>query len=227
VDFVADVQRVTLGQNAAVFLKPALQFAAIRVDRPEDGAAITAGSAITAPNVIHFQETLSASSMFFFRRGIGYRLTAGSFVWVEGTLYTAFRSLGHVLPPEELVFNPTNDTSDVCYFPLVGGKALPISQVDSIKYVVIGMGNLSATMEWRPAARAFNDPLARGAWTDLDSWHNPQAINFAANTGAVALTALSITTKQWLELALAVRKSQTGDSNSRCIFHVIPALKYQ
>lgn len=227
IDFNADTRNVVLGAGAAVSLKPALQFAVTRTDRPDDGVLITAGSAITGNGLTHYLETLSAGSKFFFRRGIGFKLTAGSFARAQGLLYTAFRTRGLILPAEEIVFNPTNDTNQVSYFPLGGGRAIPCNGVDAAKLVVFGMGNLTTTMDWRLAARAFNDPLARGAWTDLGAgWNTPQTAEFDANTGEISLSGISPATKQWLELALAVRKTAGGDTNSRCIFHVIPALKY-
>lgn len=227
IDFTADVRNVVLGSGAAVSLKPALQFAATRTDRPDDGATITAGSAITAASLTHYLETLSAGAKFFFRRGMGFKLTAGSFARAQGVLYTAFRPRGMVLSAEEIVFNPTNDTNAVSYFPLGGGKPIPCNGVDSAKLALFGMGSLTTTMDWRLAARAFNDPLARGTWTDLGAgWNTPQTADFEGNTTDLALSGLSPTTKQWLELALAVRKTSGGDTNSRCIFHVIPALKY-
>lgn len=37
IDFTADVRNVTLGAGAAISLKPALQFAQVRTERPDDG----------------------------------------------------------------------------------------------------------------------------------------------------------------------------------------------
>jgi hypothetical protein len=48
IDFLADVSHVVLGTSAAISLKPAIQFAATRTDRPVDGGnRISAGTAIT------------------------------------------------------------------------------------------------------------------------------------------------------------------------------------
>lgn len=227
IDLLTDVRNVVLGASAGISIKPALQFAPTRTDRPGGGALITAGSAITAASLTHYLETISASDQFFFRWGVGYKLTAGSFARAQGLLYPAFRSKGLILPAEEIVFNPTNDTNAVSYFPLGGGRPLPTNGVDSAKVVVFGMGNLTTTMDIRLAARVFDDPLARGAWTDLGSgWHTPDTQEFEANPGNISLSSLSPTTKHYLELAFAVRKTSGGDTNSRCIFHIIPALTY-
>jgi hypothetical protein len=227
VDFTVDVTNVVLGSGAAIALRPVLQFAATRTDRPDAAASISVGSDITAVGVTHFQETLSAASKFFFRRGLAYKVTAGSFARVEGILYTAFRSLGYQLPAEEIVFNPSNNTTASHYFPLGRGKPIPASLVDSAKLAVIGQGNLNANMQWRLAGRAFNDPLARGPWTELEAaWHSPQAGDFDVNTGEISLSALSLASYQWLELALAVRKAAGGDPGSQCIFQILAAFKY-
>ena len=113
---------------------------------------------------------LSTGSTFYFRRGLGYQLTAGSFARAQGVLYAAFRVRGELLAPERIVFNPTNDTNAVSYFPLGGGKPVACNGIDSAKLLVFGMGNANTAMEWRVAARAFNDPLARGfAFDDPDA----------------------------------------------------------
>lgn len=225
-DFLLDVRNVTLGSGATLQLKPALQFAATRVDRPDAGALITAGSGTGADGLTHYQESVAGGNKFFFRRGVGFKLVAGSFARAEGLLYTAYRSLGKVLPAEEIVFNPTNDTNAVSYFPLGGGRPVPTTSVDTAKLAVFGMGNLGTKLEWRLAARAFNDPMARGSWTDLGAgWNNPQTNNFDVNTGDLAFSGITLTNFQWLELALAVRKNANGDPNSRCIFQVLTALK--
>lgn len=225
VDFTPDVKNITLGAMAAIAMKPAVQYAAVRTDRPGVGAAISAGSPITANGVTHFEETLSGATQFFFRRGWSYELTAGSFARAEVLLYTSFRSCGHIFPTKEIAFNPTNDTNVPSYFPAAG----PFSAVgvDKAKFAVIGMDNLNTDLEWRMAGRAFNDPLARGPWTDLESaWNAPGSGDFSANTGEVDLSGLSLGSNHWMELALAVRKGSGGDPNSRCLFHVIPAIKY-
>jgi hypothetical protein len=227
VDFTVDLQRLFVGEGAAVALKPAMQFAPTRTDRPDEAAVISAGNDITAPGPVHFQETLSASTKFFFRGGLGFKLTSGSFARVEGLLYTAFRSLGVCLPTEEILFNPANSTTAVHYFPLGRQKPIPASKVASAKLVVITVGNRDSNTQWRLAARVFNDPVFRGAWTDLENdWHGTPVGNFDVNTGEVSLSSLSVNSYQWLELALAVRKSDPGDPNSRSIFHVLPAQVY-
>jgi hypothetical protein len=225
-DLTADVRNVVLGTGAAVSLKPAIQFATTRTDRPDDGALIVNGTAITANDLRHYGETLSTGAKFYFRHGMGYKLTAGAFARAQGVLYAAFTSYGSVLPGVEIVFQPTNDTNAVSYFPLFS-KPVPTNRIDVAKAVVFGMGNLTTTMDWRLAGRAFNDPLARGAWTDLGAgWNTPQLVDFDANTTELGLSGLSLSTKQWMELALAVRKTTGGDTNSRVIFQVIPALEY-
>jgi hypothetical protein len=227
IDLTMDVRNVILGGGAAISLKPALQFASVRTERPDDGALITAGSAITTNNLVHFRETVSGGSRFFFRRGVGFKLTAASFARAQGVLYSAFPTFGTLLGAEEIVFNPTNDTNAVSYFPLGGGRAIPTAGVTNAKLVVFGMGNLTTTMDWRLAGRAFSDPLARGAWTDLGAgWNTPQTTDFETPTNDIPISGLSPASFQWFELALAVRKTQGGDTNSRCVFRVLPALSY-
>jgi hypothetical protein len=226
VDFAADVRNLVLGTSAAVSLKPAIQFAPVRTDRPDAGAAIANGSNITTGDAVtHFEESLSGASKFFFRRGFRYKLTSGSFASAEVLLYTAFRACGRIFRPRDITFNPVNDVNVPSYFSLTGPFAAV--GVDVAKMVVIGMGDLNTKLEWRPIGRSFNDPLARGEWTPLGSgWSNPQTANFGANTGELDLTDLTLASFQWMELGLAVRKQADTDANSRCMFKVVPAVKY-
>lgn len=223
-DLLADIQDIHFGAGATLSLKPAIQLAATRSDRPDPGNLIS-GTPVTAAGQTHFQESLSASSKFYFRVGVGYALTAGSFAQVQGTLYTAFNANGRTFPATEIDFNPTNDTTDVSYFPLGGGKPIPVGGVDKARAVIFGMGNANNTMDYRIAGRVFNDPLSRGTWTDLESgWATPSTGDFNRNTGDIDLSGLSPSGKQWLELALAVRKNSGG--NARCGFVVVHALSY-
>lgn len=225
IDLTADVRNRTLGTSAAMAIKPAIQFAPVRTDRPDAGAAITAGSVITAEGITHFHETLSSSSQFFFRRGWSYKLTAGSFASVDVIQYGAFQSKGRIFPARDIVFQPNNDTTDVSYFPLV--TKIPTAGVSFAKAVVILMDNANSTMEYRLAGRAYHDPLSPGGWTDLDSaWTDPSSGDSGDNTGELDLSGLSLGSQQWMDLALAVRKSSSMDSNSRVIIRVVPAIKY-
>jgi hypothetical protein len=222
VDFTADLRNLALGSGAAVAIKPAVQLAAVRVDRPDGGAAISAGSVLTGSGLTHFRETLSGASKFFFRRGWSARLTSGSYARVELTQYAAFRACGGVLPPRDFAIDPVNAGTDVRYVSL--SDALPTIGISKAKLAVLGMGNANADLEYRVAGRAFNDPLARGEWVDLQAgWTTPSAGNFEANTGEVDLAALSPSASQWLELGFAVRKGAGGDPNSRASFRVLPA----
>jgi len=224
-DLTMDVRNIQLGANAAVSLKPALQFAPTRTDRPEDGAPVT-GTARTTNGISHYQAALASPSKLFVRDGIGFQLTAGSFARIQGTLHTAFRSLGLVLPAEEITVQPTNDSTAKNVYPLGGGRPLLATRVDKARLVVFGYGNLTTSMNWQLCCRFFNDPLARGDWTLIDMSRNPQTTDFEANTSDVAFSNITTTDFHWLELGLAVWKGQGGDPNSRCVFHVIPAVIY-
>ncbi len=226
VDFVLDIRDVQTPVGGATFEAiPAVQFAAVRTDRPNAGAII-AGTAMSTATATHYLATLSGSSQFWFRRGVAYRLMTGTKVSAQARLYTAFRSCGTIFPPREIVFNPTNNVNLGSYFPLTG--PFPANGVDKVKAAIIGLDNLNATLMYDIVGRAFNDPMARGSWASLLGWVSPSPTtgDFTANTGEIAVTTLSLATKQWMELGLGVRKNADTDVNSRCIFRVIPAVKY-
>lgn len=225
-DLTMDVRNIQLGTSAAVSLKPAIQFAPTRTDRPDDGALITDGSVRSTNGITHYQEMLASPTKLFVRDGIGFQLTSGSFARLQGTLYTSFLSLGLVLPAEEFLVQPTNQTTDKIVYPLGGGKPLLATRVDKARLVVFGYGNLTTTMKWQLCCRFFNDPRERGDWTLIDMPRTPTTVDFEANTGDVGFGSISQSSFRWLELGVAVWKNLANDANSRCTFHVIPALKY-
>ena len=69
----------------------------MRTDRPDAGAII-AGTAMSTATATHYLATLAGSTQFWFRRGVAYRLTAGTKVSAQALLYTAFRSCGTIFP---------------------------------------------------------------------------------------------------------------------------------
>lgn len=229
VDFMADVRNVSAvgGAGPGISLKPALQLAAVRPDRPAAGAILAAGSAITTNGTTHYQETLSAGAYFFWRRGFSFKLTGigATFGAAEVKLYTCFRACGSVFSPREVVFNPTDDNTDASYFPLTGPFCA--NAVDKAKLAIVGLANSSSTMQYSLAARAFNDKMARGNWTDILAFASPSPTtgDFEANTGDVAFTGITLANYQWAELALGVKTTAAG-TPPRVIFQVIPAISY-
>ena len=93
VDHVLDIRDVQIAAGSAFEAIPAIQYAGVRTDRPDAGAII-AGTAMSTATATHYLATLSGSTQFWFRRGVAYRLTAGTKVSAQARLYTAFRSCG-------------------------------------------------------------------------------------------------------------------------------------
>ncbi len=226
VDFLADLRNTVLGTSAAISVKPAIQFAQVRTDRPHAGAVITAGSVITGDGLTHYLETLSAGSKFWWRRGLRTKLAAGSFAQTEIELHTAFRSCGTHFPTREIEIFPFNTlAASVRYIPIT--SVLDTSGVNVAKGAIVVLDNANNKLDFRLAGRAFNDPLARGAWVDLEAgWSTPPAGDSVANTGEVSLSGLSLSSNQFMELGVATRKDVDGSANSRCILHITPAIKY-
>ena len=226
VDLTLDVRAIMVG-GGNVSLKPAIQFAPARTDRPDEGALITAGSGITANGLVHYLETIAAPTKTWMRTGVGYLLTSGTISRAQGVLYGAVRQRGELLPAEEVVFQPTNDTAVPSIFPLGGGVPIATAGVELARATVILLDNLNNTCEWRLVGRAFSDPLARGAWVNLMSgW---QATGSGDSTGSpsdISLSGLSLSGAQWFELGFAARKATDGSANSRCIFHVTTGVQY-
>lgn len=230
-DALLDTRNVAVASNSAIAVKPAIQLAAVRADRPDDGLVVggtwTGGAA--EAGLLHFHEAtiLPAATKLLFRVGIGFKLTAGTFGRAEGVLYSSYRSLGLTLPGEEVVVNPYNATTEEAHFPLGGGRIYPSNGLTALKLAVFTMGNLSATTDWAPIGRAFNDPLARGPFTVLGTWITDVPTgNDARNTGERSVSGLAPDDNHWFEPGVAVRKADSADPASRVIFRVIPALKY-
>lgn len=225
IDLTADVRNLTLGAGAAVAIKPALQFAQARTDRPDAGAAITAGAIITANGLTHYEESISPASKYYVRRGWSYRLTAGAFAQADALMYTSWLQAGLIGTSRMIDFGPTNNTAAVSYFSIL--PTMAAVGVSKLKYAVIGMDNLNATMQCRAAGRAFNDPMARGSWVNLEAgWNTPAAGDFFFNTGEIDLAGLSLGSNHFVEFAFAVRKSADGDANSRVVFNIFPSILF-
>lgn len=162
IDFTADVRNLVLGTDAEVSMKPAIQLATVRTDRPDAGVAITAGSAITGEGLAHFEETISASGKAFFRRGWSVQLTDGSFARCEVILHTAFRSCGRMFPMKEVEVTPNNGTA-AYHFVSLSGVIAGVG-LDKAKIIALLHDNLNTAFEWRQCGRGFNDPMSRGGW---------------------------------------------------------------
>jgi hypothetical protein len=227
IDLTLDVQTITLGTAATVEVKPALQYASVRTDRPSAGGAISGGG-VSAAGRTHYQESPSITDQFFFRRGVSYKLTAGSIARVQGLVYGAWISKGLVLPTDEIVFQPVNETATVSVYALGGGKPIPATGASKAKAAIIAMGNINSDLEWQLFARGFNDPLARGDWDPIDQggWQPASSGNFEVNSDEIDFDGMTLTDFQWIELAFGVRKGSNGDPNSRCIFYVTGAVRY-
>lgn len=224
-DFTLDLRNLTLGPSAAVALKPALQYAAVRTDRPSAGAAITAGSAMTANGAVHYAESINPASQYYVRRGIEFKLTAGAFAQVDALLYTSFLHCGLIGQPRQIEFMPNNNNAAIHYYSLL--PMMAAVGVGNLKLAVIGVDNLNNTMQIRAAGRAFNDPMARGSWVNLESaWNTPAAGDFGYNTGEIDLSSLSLGSHQFVEFANAIRKSADGDANSRVALTIFPSIKF-
>lgn len=223
-DFTVDLKNIVgmTGGGGVLELLPALQFAPTRVDRPDDGIRVS-GTPVGAVGPVKFQESPTGlGSQFFWRSGIAYRCSSGTFVRAQGHLYTSYRTLGRTFAAEEIVFNPLNDNTDWSVFPLNGGKPIPVLGVDKAKLVVLGLYNTTATLEWQLHARFYNDPFDRGNWLPFGTAATPAAGKIDTFTGEVPFTGVTKANYQWLDLGFGIRKS--GGNASRCVFHVIPAL---
>lgn len=227
VDCLLDVQNLyfTGGATPGVALRPAIQYAAVRADRP-DAPFQVSGSDVTTAVPAHYRESLSAATKLLFRRGVSACLTgSATFGRAQGVLYTAFRPLGVTLPTEEIVMQPFNaSTGDVAVFPLGGGRPNPANEIGAVKLAVVGMGSAQGTVTLQPMVRFYNDLLARGDWTLVGSSNAPGTTNFAYNTGEVGFGSITPSDYQWFDVALAVWKS--SGSNSRLVARVTTVLKY-
>lgn len=88
---------------------------------------------------------------------------------------------------------------------------------------------MTNTLNLQMAVRFFNDSLARGDWSALESApHVPSTGDFGYNTGLVALStanpAITGTNFQWFEPGIMAWK--TSGSNSRVLLRVITAMSY-
>jgi hypothetical protein len=237
VDFNLSLQSLaaTGGTTPGVSLRPALQYAAVRTDRPDAPFELAVGTAdATAVGNFHFQETLVAATAlqkFWVRGGIASKLTAVSGTPLAGramgAITMAHRSLGELLPADELVVGPyPASTSDKFVHPLGGGRPNLATHIAGVRFAMVGIGaSSSGTITLQPMARFYNDPMARGDWTAIGTSVSPTGTDFAVAPAATEVTFAGFTTTdyQYFDLAMAVWKSATP---SRLILRVNTALRY-
>lgn len=224
-----DLRNVEAGTGGgAIDILPALQFATTRTDRPDAGAVVSSGSPAwaTSADLYRYLEDLTGKTgKAFFRRGVIAKLNSTGFVRARGILYGSYRQLADVLPPEEIVLNPTNDNTMVSVFPLGRGRRFSTVGVDKLRYVVHGMGNdTGSSLSLQPYVRFYNDPLARGVFVAAGSAAAQTTVTFAYNTDDISLAGLSMSSYQWMELGFGVWK--TAGTASRCVLHVSAAVTY-
>jgi hypothetical protein len=229
IDFLADARSVTAvgGAGPGVSLLPTLQFAGVRTDRPDAGSGLSTGSPIVAAGLTHYQEPVTSTDKFWFRRGFSFKLTGvgALFGTASVVLHTSYRSCGRVFPTRQVVVNPFLDAAEASWWPITG--LFPLAGVDKAKAAIVGIDNNSSVLRWALGFRAFNDPMDRGVWTPLTTFAQPSPTtgSFEVNTNEVGFTGITLSNFQWGELAIGA-KSNSGSIAARLIFHAIPALRY-
>lgn len=240
VDFNLLLQSIaaTGGTAPGVALRPCLQYAPIRADRPDDPFALAVATAdvtsLTPSPYYHFQETLvtaTANTKFLVRGGISAKLTTTSGTATlgraMGTLSMNWRSLGVLLPQDELDIGPfPASTTDKLVFPLGGGAPNIASKIAGVRFAMYGTGaSPSGGITLQPMARFYNDPNARGDWTLIGTSVTPTGADWGLAPPATEVTFAGFTTTnyQYFDLAMAVWKSAT---DARAVVYVNTALRY-
>lgn len=206
-------------------VKPGLLWFATRSNVPDNSVTtVTAGSNATSQGRYVYQEDLSATTnKFYVAPVLQYKASSGlgtGLAQVQANWMSSGKSLGS----RDIVVPPATDGTDKSYYPITGWH--PTLGADKLMASIIAMDVNNAYVQERLAIRTALDPTQPNAIEDCETgWNTPGAGNSARNTGQVSIPAgADITTNNYFQLLVAVRKSDAGQNNARAFFRATAAL---
>jgi hypothetical protein len=221
-DFNVNVQSLV----GDIEVKPGLQFAAVRTDKPDGAAAIGAGSYTSATGFVHYRENISAAGKFFVRPVLFYRIksTGSGLGQAQLEMEVIWKSCGAVIGAQTILIQPFMDlTTDLSYFPITDYQ--PTLGMDKVKAAILYIDPMNANYEDQLAMRTCKDRSAPNSWQLVEGAYNAgSASNAERNTGEYsAPTGAAVATNPLFQLGLAVRR--TGSGNPRVTIRAAGAVR--
>jgi hypothetical protein len=187
-------------------------------------SVVTTGSYATSQGRYVYREDLSGTTTkFYVAPVLLYKASSGLGSGMAKVRAT-WKTSGVVLGSRDIVVHPSTDGTDKMYFPISGFH--PTLGVSKIMASIQAMDVNNAYVQDRLAIRTALDPAQPNAIVDCETgWNTPGAGNSSRNTGQVSVPAgANLSTNNFLQLMLAVRKSDAGQNNAHAYYRVTSAL---
>ncbi len=226
VDFLLDLQSL-VGYGE---IKPGIQAAKARTDKPEPGAPIRAGGFEHTKKLHQFREVPDLSAAAFVRFGFVGRIRTDSCGQsaVEAQMDVAVRSCGEVLGTRTVEIQPFSAAEgQPAVVPLTDWS--PTVGVGGLKTVFVVIDNQEQALEYQLVVRTAKDRMAPGPWASVEGkrWHNPGPGNSEHNTGELAIPkAAAFDEASAFQLGIAYRKAKGSKVSPRCVLHTLTHCRY-
>lgn len=203
---------------------PGLMWFATRANTPSGAPSAITGTNATSQGRYAYQADVSTTTdKFFVAPALMYKASSGlgsGLARVQATFMTSGKALGS----RDVVINPSSDGTEVSYFPITGWH--PTLGIDSVMGSILAMDVNTAYVQERLAIRTARDRTEpNGIELCETGWSTPGTGNSSRNTGQVSIpAAANVTTTNFFQLLLAVRKSDAAQSNAHAYFRASSAM---
>lgn len=213
-------------------VKPGVQIARTRTDKPDPGQAIAAGNFVDTVGLHHFREVPDLAHGAFVRFGFVGRLRRGARgqSTVEVEMDVAAKLCGEVLGTKTVEVQPFAigpDEDDAVIVPITDWS--PTVGVDRLKAVFVLLDNHNDALAYRLVVRGALDRMAPDPWVSVEgkAWTHAAVGSSERNTGEQAVpVAARFADRSLFQLGLAYRRKQGSQRNPRCIIHALAHCRY-
>lgn len=210
-------------------VKPGLQVARSRTDKPDPGDPIGVGAFVETVDLHHFREHPDLAGAAFVRFGFVGRLRKGgrgqSSVEVE--MDVAIKTCGEVLGTKTVEVQPfaTGSEDDEAVVAVTDWSHTV--GVEAVKAVFVLLDNHSDSLEYRLVVRAALDRMEPDPWVAVEEWSRPAPGNSERNTGELRVPEEArFDERSLFQLGLAFRKRKGGERSPRCMVHTLTHCRY-
>jgi hypothetical protein len=208
-------------------VKPGIQIARARADKPDPGHAIAAGAFVDTVDLHHFRERPELTQGAFVRFGFVGRLRKGSHrqSTLEVEMDVAIQACGEVLGTKTVEVQPFATDSDEAVVPITDWS--PTVGVERLKAVFVLLDNHTDSFEYRLVVRSAKDRMEPDPWVAAEGWDRPEAGNSERNTGELLVPeAACFLDRSLFQLGLAFRKTAGASRGPRCLVHTLSHCRY-
>lgn len=213
-------------------VKPGVQIARSRTDKPDPGHAIAAGGFVDTVDLHHFRESPDLAEGAFVRFGFVGRIRKNGHGQgtIEVEMDVAVKMCGEVLGTRTVEVQPFatgSDAQDEAIVPITDWS--PTVGVDKLKTVFVLLDNHNEGLEYRLVVRATRDRMEPDPWVPAEGrgWSHPERGNSERNTGELPVPeAARFVERSLFQLGLAYRKKPGSERHPRCVVHTLSHCRY-